>query len=128
MILEVIPAGTLTHIHTDSQATYNMLTRLSNLDYKEDSTREILKRNCWLTWETIYILIDTKNICLIVNKVAAHSGDPDNNIANAAAKVAARLDFDIEIHNCEHSRIAFTLKYRKDMVEENPRRYLQHLT
>lgn len=117
-----------THIHTDSLATYNMLMRLADQRYKENSTREILKRNCWPTWEAINTLLDTKNIQIKAYKVIAHSGDTCNDIADAAAKEAARLDFDMEIHNSEQSRIAFALKHRKDMVEENPRRYLRHLT
>src|SRR3954471_6354384 len=81
-----------------------------------------------MTWERLYTILKTKRITLHSHKVQAHSGDQNNDKADAAAKLAARGTLDIEIHSSEQCRFAFTLKHRDHVVKENPRRYLKHLT
>src|SRR6266487_4254864 len=81
-----------------------------------------------MTWERIMTVIKTKNIDLYSHKVLAHSGNYHNDAADLAAKEAARETLDLGVYNSKKCRFSFTLKYRDLIIEENPRRYLKHLT
>ena len=105
-----------------------MLQKIADSSYKDLTTQNIMKKNCWMTWERINTVIESKNISLYTYKVLAHSGNQHNNTADLVAKEAARNILDLETHNSETCRFSFTLKYRNLIIEENSRRYLKHLT
>jgi len=128
LMLEISPPDTTIHIHTDSQSTHNMLQKIADGSYKDLTVRNIMKRNCWMTWERINTIVKSKNINLHTHKVLAHSGNQYNDTADLVAKEAARNIPDLETHNSENCRFSFTLKHRDLIIEENPRRYLRHLT
>ena len=90
--------------------------------------REMIKKNCWTTWERLHTVLKTKQITVRSHKVPVHSGNLNNDTADLAAKRATREEQDVEIHNSENCRFSFTLKHRNTLIEENPRRYLKHLT
>ena len=101
---------------------------MADNSYNDLTTRQIMKKNCWMTWERIMTVIRTKNISLHSHKVLAHSGNPYNDAADLVAKEATRNIPDLEVHNSEKCRFSFTLKHRDLIIEENPRKYLKHLT
>jgi len=128
LVMEAVPPGTELAIHTDSMATHNMLQSMASGEYEHLTTRNIIKKNCWTTWERLHTVLKTKRITMQSHKVQAHSGDPGNDAADLAAKSAAREVQDMEVHNSEGCRFSFILKHRNTPIEENPRRYLKHLT
>src|SRR5947209_13416385 len=97
LALEAAPSGTTINIYTDSLSTYMMLKRISEGGYEDYTTREILKRNCWTTWEGIYTLVHSKKQTIFAHKVTAHSDDKYNDLADQTAKLAARELWDVEI-------------------------------
>ena len=111
----------------DSQFTHNMLQKIANSSYRDLSTRNIMKKNCWITWEKINTVVESKNVNLHTHKVIAYSDNQHNDTADLAAKEATKNIPDLEIHNLETCRFSFTLKYRELTIKENSRRYLKHL-
>jgi hypothetical protein len=72
-------------------------------------------------------VITTKKIILTSHKITAYSEDMNNNIADLVVKIAVREEPILETHNFENSRFSFTLKYRKEVIKKNFRRYLKYL-
>src|SRR6266487_5969391 len=82
LILEISPPDTTIHIHTDSQSTHNMLQKIANGSYEDLTIRNIMKKNCWMTWERINTVVKSKNINLHIHKVLVHSGNQHNDTAD----------------------------------------------
>src|SRR6266487_2278126 len=125
LALEISLHDSTIHIHTDSQATHDMLSRMADNSYNDLTTRHIMKKNCWMTWKRIITTIATKNISLHSHKVLAHSGNLHNDTADLAAKEAARNIPDLEVYNSEKCRFSFTLKHRDLIIKENLWKYLK---
>jgi len=87
-----------------------------------------MKMSCWFTWEAIANIVKRKDILLMPHKVAAHSGDINNNQADLAAMEAREQRETTYFCNSDSSRITFALAHRQNLVEENPRKFLKHLT
>jgi hypothetical protein len=128
LTLECTSEESTIHIYTDSLTTHNILRLISSNNYADLTIRQIIKRNCWMTWERLYTMTRKKKIILHSHKILAHSGNLYNYTANLAAKTAVSEISDMKTHNSEECRFFFTLKHRNCVVEKNPRRYLKHFT
>ena len=88
LALEACPSDTTIHIHTNFQSTHNIITKIATGQYWNLLISHIMKISCWFTWEAIANIIKRKNILLTPHKVAAHSGDINNDQADLAVMEA----------------------------------------
>src|SRR5438105_340787 len=128
LALEACPPDTDIHIHTDFQLTHNITAKIASGQYWDIPISHVLKMGCWFTWEAIARITKSKHIHLTPHKVAAHSGDFNNDQADLAAMKAREQQVTTYFCNSDSSRIAFALAHRRGLVEENPRKFLKHLT
>ncbi|KAG9298280.1 hypothetical protein G9A89_002768 [Geosiphon pyriformis] len=112
-------------LNTDSQAVVSTaqkwLSKNSPL-----SIRNQLKTPNWCTWNVIKAVIREKRIDLIINKVAAHTGISENEMADKLAKEATIFDTVDWAYNAEN--ISYIPSCREVELDLNIRHFLSQQT